>query len=161
MKFYLSVLIIILLSFQNLSGQGGLDHIKNQKYMIHYKANPFNCDTIPDSLFSSLTLKICANLKLTESDLILIQYYDSLKSEMQTFGGKKLVLNFDSVQSAWRNYRDIHCRVIWDYYEGCSFCNDRATHYMTEMRKLTDIRISEIIKLIDIYRKKQEIKINE
>lgn len=152
MKLYLLILFLFLFSSQTLFGQGGLEHIKNQPYMKSYKIMPFNCDPIPDSLYSSLAMKICANLKLMESDSVLIIYCDSLKSEIESFGGSVLVNKFDSLQTVWRKYRDIHCRIIWDYYEGCSFCNQRAVHYMNEMKKLTDIRISEIKRLIDLYR---------
>ena len=144
-----------MISSQNLSGQGGLDHIKNQKYMKYYDLLNINCDSIPDSLASMLTYRICANIKLQKSDSILTLYYDSLKTEMFKFGGNIMVQEFDSLQFAWRNYRDSHCKVIWDKYKDAFSGHMRAIHYMDEMKKLTDIRISEIKRLIYFYREEQ------
>lgn len=131
--------------------QGGLDHIKNQSYLQMYKG--FDCDSIPDEMYSTLSEKICANLALQRSDSVLVLYYDSLKIELEAFGGLVLVEQFDSLQASWRSFRDKHCKIIWNKYEGCGGCNLRATHYMTAMCELTDLRIATIKEYLTLYRR--------
>jgi hypothetical protein len=149
-RFSLSLFLLFSI-FLCTYAQGGLEHIKKQSYLQLY--NGFDCDNIPDELYSTLSEKICANLALQRSDSILVLYYDSLKVELEAFGGPALVLQFDSLQTSWRSFRDTHCTIIWNKYEGCGGCNLRATHYMTVMRELTDLRIATIKEWLALYRR--------
>ena len=74
---------------------------------------------------------------------------------MKEFGGEALVSQFDTLQQEWRDYRDAHCNIIWNKYEGCGGCNTRAAHYMKEMSLLTDQRVEAIKNLLVFYRRER------
>lgn len=151
MKYIIGSILIFMFSY-GLRAQSDFKSLKNQPYLDNYYANPFDCDNIPDRLYSNLTSRICANIKLQESDSLFHCYNDSVRTEIMNWENEKLLTSYDSLQTNWRKYRDEQAKIIWESYEGCGGCHLRAIHYMTILRQLTDIRITELRLLLKIYR---------
>jgi|GEM_PF-2879010 len=147
-----SVLIVLIAVTHNLMAQLDFEHLKNQPYLKNYYKNLYDCNNIPDSLYSNLSLRICANIKLQHSDSVLSLYNDSLRTAIIKWENENLLSSYDSLQASWRKYRDEQAKTVWRTYEGCGGCHLRAIHYMTLLRQLTEVRITELKSLLQIYR---------
>ena len=152
MKKIIEIVLLIIIA-KSAIGQRDFNHLKDQPYLKYYESHPFDCDSVPDSLYSNLTDRICANIWLQKSDSICSSYIDSVRTEILKWENDTLLIQFDSLQSGWRKFRDKHTDLIWMSYEGCGGCHSRATHFMTSSRQLTEIRISELKLLLELYRK--------
>ncbi|MCB0705809.1 MAG: DUF1311 domain-containing protein [Saprospiraceae bacterium] len=128
-------------------GQGDLDYLKENLYLTEYYKNPFDCDGLPDDGIYSLDDRICANLKLQEADSTLSFYYNEIKIALLSIHNAQLIQSFETLQQSWRTYRDLHCDTLYGGYE----THTGAVLYMTEMRRLTEVRIEEMKSLLDIY----------
>jgi uncharacterized protein YecT (DUF1311 family) len=151
MKFWARWSIMMLLCMMLVRpayGQGDLSYLKNIAYLDIYYDHPFNCDSLADDQVSTMTDRICANLRLQRSDSLLTLYYDSLLVETRRIGGDTLRRAFDELQRSWRTYRDEHCKALVGEVTG----NWSAAAFMDEMRALTDIRIEELKQLLELYR---------
>ncbi|MFZ1687658.1 MAG: lysozyme inhibitor LprI family protein [Flavobacteriales bacterium] len=141
-----TVLLALLLS-DSCSAQGDLSYLKDMDYLEFYRAQPFNCDSLGDEEATTLHDRICENLRLQRSDSLLNVYYDSLVVEIRKVDGDTLLGTFEELQRTWREFRDRHCRVLI----GDIVSNGSAAAVMFEMRKLTEIRIEELKRLLARY----------
>ncbi len=134
--------ILILLASTALFSQGHIDHIKNQSYLK--LKDKVDCN---HQAGDNLSERICANLAYQKSDSLLTIIYDSLlvktKGEPNTHLAQKVI----NMQTIWRAYRDEHCDIIHDMYEGCGSCHQRAIDYLYCLTELTEHRIIELRKL--------------
>ena len=144
----------------SLFSQGDLDHLKKQSYLGLYNSHPFNCDSIGDDETTTLHDRICENLRLQRSDSMLRAYYDSVVVEIRKIDADTLLKRFEELQGSWREFRDEQCKyIVADvingsvvYYDEGVSNNSSAAAYMFEMRKLTDIRVEELKRLVAFYR---------
>ncbi|MEL6672048.1 MAG: lysozyme inhibitor LprI family protein [Bacteroidota bacterium] len=138
-----------------LRAQPEYSHLAEQSYLKYYEAHPFDCANIPDSLFSTLSMRICANIKLREQDVILAGYVDSVRQQIGRWKDDTLLMEFEALQKAWRRYRDRKASLIYQSYEGCGGCHLRSIHYMGTLRRMTEIRIEELQRLLTYYRQEE------
>lgn len=141
------VLTVLLLSGAS-HAQGDLVYLKQMEYLNLYRAHPFDCDSLGDDESTTLHDRICENLRLQRSDSLLKVYYDSLVVEIRKVDADSLLGAFDELQRAWREFRDRHSQVVGGDIVG----NSSAAAVMFEMRKLTEIRIEELKRLLARYR---------
>lgn len=146
MKYLLSA-FIFLLAFTETFAQGDLAYLKKNFYLQQYWEKPFDCDSLPADGITSVEDRICANLRLQWADSTLGVYYEMVLEEMARFEDDTLVRHFEEVQSAWRAYRDRHCKTLHGGY----VTSTGAVIYMDEMRWLTEIRIAEMKALLKLY----------
>lgn len=134
--------ITLVFLFSALIGysQGHIDHIKNQAYLKN--KNQVKCDQIEDNL----SARICANLAYQKSDSILVEIYDSLLLVAKDHYIDSLAFKIEQMQTTWRAFRDQHCSIIYDSYEGGSM---QGIAYLDCLKELTDDRIKELQELMD------------
>lgn len=129
--------IVFILSAVNSFSQGHIDRIKNMDYM-KYKER-VNCNE-PHNEFEE---KICANLAFQKSDSLLTLFYDSLLTKYNSPEDDSIKLNIIEIQTRWRDFRDLHCGIIFDIYKGGAG-NFISIEYLKCMRELTEDRIREL-----------------
>ena len=134
-KFTSTLLLCLLFSLSY--SQGYIDHIKNQKY-LKYKVDCNNLDG------DNLSSRICANLAFQKSDSILVVVYNSILQKARSSQNDSLRNKVIQLQVSWRRFRDQHCQIIYDTYEGCASCHVQATSYLQCLKELTDNRITEL-----------------
>ena len=115
--------------------QGGIDHIKNQSYM----KNKVDCD---DPNPDNLTSRICANLQFQKSDSLLGIVYKKLLSTQTTDSARKYIID---LQKDWRVFRDKHCSIVWNGYEGG---HTQAIAFLNCLTELTNHRRKELESLL-------------
>lgn len=142
MKVKLLMLLCLLCTLQTAYSQRHIDHIKNQKYLQQKK--DVDCNNLPGD---NLSERICANLSFQKSDSLLALIYDDLLKLSKTNASKDMHQKIVEMQLNWRKFRDSHCEIIYDSYENCGGCHQRAISYLVCMKELTDIRIEELRKL--------------
>ncbi len=142
------ITILLTLTIGTCFGQGDLNYLKKNSYLNEYYINPFDCDSLQEDGVTSIQDRICANLKLQETDSILKIYYDSVRAEIVVNNNDSLSQSFELLQKSWRQFRDIHCEALYGGYSTSA----GAVIYMDEMKKLTKIRIEEMKGLLKIYR---------
>lgn len=120
--------------------QGGIDHIKNQGY-LKYKSKVGDCQ---GEFSNNLAERVCANLLYQKSDSILTNIYDSIVVIAKIHYIDSLENKIIELQNVWRDFRDKNCAIIYDSYEGCGGCHQRAIDYLYCLKELTDKRIEEL-----------------
>jgi uncharacterized protein YecT (DUF1311 family) len=131
--------IVLFFISSKLLSQGHIEDIKNQEY-LKYK-NAVNCNGEPGD---NLSERICANLGFQKSDSLLTLVYDSLLVLAKKSEYKELTQKIVKMQNTWRLFRDQHCAVIYDSFEGCGGCHQRAIDYLYCLTELTYNRIKEL-----------------
>jgi uncharacterized protein YecT (DUF1311 family) len=140
------IILIAILSFTltSLFAQGHIDHIKNQEYLK--LKSKIDCNNQPGD---NLSERICANLTFQKADSLLTLIYDSLLLKSKGHPIDSLENKIVNMQDTWRRFRDQHCAIIYDSYEGCGGCHQRAIDYLYCLTELTEDRIKELKKLYD------------
>jgi uncharacterized protein YecT (DUF1311 family) len=138
MRKFTAFIILFLFTLADCLSQGHIEHIKNQEYL----KTKVDCANLEGDSFSG---RVCANLAFQKSDSLLVVIYDSLI--LATEKEDKVKRNIIKLQSTWRKFRDQHCALIYDKYEGCQACNQQAIDYLDCLRGLTEQRINHLIKL--------------
>lgn len=138
----IKIIIILVLGSSALFSQGHIDHIKNQEYLK--LKNKINCNDLPDD---NLSEKICANLAFQKSDSLLTVIYDTLIYKVKLSYNDSFENKIIKLQVTWRKFRDEHCSIIYDTYEGCGGCHQRSIDYLYCLKSLTDDRINELKEL--------------
>ncbi len=124
--------------------QGHIGHIKNQGY-LKLKSNIACNNTAGDNL----SLRICANLAFQKSDSLLCIVYDSLIAVTAYSDINSAKLKITGMQDLWRAFRDLHCGLIYDSYNGSASGHVQAIEYLNCLKELTDCRTKELQKLLD------------
>jgi len=143
MKSFENTLIAIMLFCSIFAfGQPDMENIKSQPYLEHKEH--LNCD----SAITTLELRICANLKYQKSDSLLNDIYQKIISEIENE-----YLNIDEAlfqrsQEEWKEYRDSHCNIYWEMYDGGSF---QSVVYMECLADITNERISRLKEILEFY----------
>ncbi len=76
---------------------------------------------------------------LSKSDsLLVVAYQNLLKLDKDD---KKMVTRIQKLQQKWRTFRDKHCSIVWDNYNGGSI---QAITYLYCLKEMTDHRIGEL-----------------
>jgi uncharacterized protein YecT (DUF1311 family) len=135
----LILVIFVLFICSCACSQGNIEHIKNQQY-LKYKQN-VDCNNLPGD---NLSEKICANLAFQKSDSLLVIIYDSLLNKAKAHFIDSLQSKLIKMQAYWRKLRDEHCGIIYDSYNNCGSCHQRAITYLYCLKELTDDRIKEL-----------------
>ena len=140
------IILTTILSFAltSLFSQGHIDHIKNQEYLK--LKNKVDCN---NQSGDNLSERICANLTFQKTDSLLIITYGSLLLKSKGHYIDSLEDKIIKMQTTWRLFRDQHCAIIYDSYEGCGGCHQRAIDYLNCLTELTEDRIKELRKLSD------------
>lgn len=120
----------------NAGAQGGIDNIRDQPYM----KNAISVDC--ERAMTTSDMRICANLAYQRSDSILVSIYNQLLTE-STSKEKVILIN---LQKQWRAFRDRHCGVVWDKYEGGSM---QSIVYLVCLREMTENRVKELRLLLE------------
>jgi len=121
----------------NSFSQKNIDRIKNQSY-LKYK-DQINCD----SANTTLAYRICANLQYQESDSLLNISYRLLLTELKNKASELALLK--ESQKEWANYRNKHCKIYYEIYEGGSL---QSIAYMNSLTELTNNRTKELNNLL-------------
>ena len=116
--------------------QGGIDNIRNQPYMKN--AISINCE----QAMTTIDLRICANMAYQRSDSMLVEIYNRLLAESSS----KEKITLINLQKQWRAFRDRHCGVVWNKYEGGSM---QSIVYLNCLREMTENRVEELRLLIE------------
>lgn len=144
MKAWLLMVLFVHFNQATVYSQRHIEHIKNQKYMPLNKE--VDCSNLPGD---NLSERICANLSFQKSDSLLALIYDSVLILSQTNSSKHTHQKIVEMQAKWRNFRDSHCEIIYDSYDNCGACHQRAISYLICLKELTNTRIEELKKLKD------------
>ncbi len=136
------------------AAQRDFPHLANQTYLELPVRKQLDCSNIPDSLFSNLTLRICANLRLQRLDSIQHLYLDSLRNEIGQSYGDTVLARFDSLQVKWEDFRDLQAELVYKSYEGCGGCHSRAIDTMETLSLFTEMRIANFRQLLKFYRRR-------
>jgi uncharacterized protein YecT (DUF1311 family) len=142
--------MLLLFSCKVLFSQGHIDHIKNQSY-LKLKGN-VDCNK---SLGDNLSERICANLAYQKSDSLLTLIYDSLLVKTKELPNKNLTQKSVNMQTIWRAYRDEHCGIIYDTFEGCGGCAQQAISFLYCLTELTQHRTRELRMLFNDINKQE------
>lgn len=131
-----TILAVAILISVIAGAQGGIDNIRNQPYM----KNAISVDC--ERAMTTSDMRICANLAYQRSDSILVSIYYRLLTE-STSKEKVILIN---LQKQWRAFRDRHCGVVWDKYEGGSM---QSIVYLICLREMTENRVEELKLLLE------------
>jgi uncharacterized protein YecT (DUF1311 family) len=103
-----------------------------------------DCNNPPSDNFSG---RICANLAFQKSDSLLTIIYDSMLNKAKEHYIDSLEQKIINMQTTWRAFRDQHCQIIYDSYNGSGSGHLQAIDYMDCLTELTEDRIKELRKL--------------
>ncbi|MGB4775041.1 MAG: lysozyme inhibitor LprI family protein [Daejeonella sp.] len=146
MRTKLITAVLLIFTWTTSFSQGHIDHIKNQEYLK--SKNEVDCNNPLNENTSDLD-RVCANLAFQKSDSLLTVVYDSLLLKAKTHHIDSLEYKIIQMQTTWRSFRDQHCAIIYDKYEGCGGCHLRAINYLYCLKELTENRIKELKMLSD------------
>jgi uncharacterized protein YecT (DUF1311 family) len=131
--------LLLILSTTTIFAQGNIEHIKNQEYLKH--KSHVDCT---NHAGDNLSERICANLAFQKADSLLKNVYDSLLLNAKEHYIDSLENKIIQMQTTWRLFRDQHCAIIYQSYEGCSGCHQRSIDYLYCLTELTENRIKEL-----------------
>jgi uncharacterized protein YecT (DUF1311 family) len=129
------VLCAVFLVPSLLFSQGHIDHLKNQPYLKD--KHHVNCSETSDTY----SARICANLEFQRRDSVLTIYFKKLC----TLRGP---LKWENLQKQWRDFRDKHCDLANEPYEG-GIGNEKYVVYLVCLTTLTNHRIDELKKALE------------
>ena len=127
-------------SLINVNAQISIENFKSQPYLQY--ANGVNCD----SAITTLELRICANLAYQKSDSILNSTYQEIISELDDHDQIRVKNQLKVAQQNWISFRDEHCEIYSDIYEGGSLS---MVIFMQCLDEVTHNRIQELQTLLD------------
>ena len=138
MKASLNTFLFIILTYSGVFSQGHIDHIKNQKYLAD-KDN-VDCSQAEDNR----SIRICANLTYQKSDSLLTTVYNDILDIATDHHIDNLTEKVTEMQATWRAFRDQHCGIVYNGFEGCGSCHIRSITYLLCLTELTDNRRKEL-----------------
>jgi len=136
----LCLFLMILIYSNNGFSQTTIENIRSQPYLKD--KHKVNCD----SAETTAALRICANLQFQESDSILNITYQKILKEIDTGNINISRFNFISSQEKWIGYRDKHCNLYWEMYEGGSL---QSIVYLNCLTYFSNERRGELLKFLD------------
>lgn len=116
-------------------GQVDIQNIKNQPYLKD--KDKVSCD----SAFTTLELRICANMNFQKSDSILNMIYEAVLQKCEELQLPNVGDTIKQANLDWIKYRDRHCKVYWTMYEGGTF---QSIVFLNCLTKITDERREEL-----------------